>query len=95
MPRTRAHAHPPARARRRLQKSAIVDDGGNSGGEGDFLQHAIVGLLWGSFGPAGAGGEPTRHFVLAVTSRQLLRYCEFSGGPSIKDVFAAAASARC
>jgi hypothetical protein len=68
----------------------LWDSAPSSGGE----VLPLVGLLWESYGALSAanGGDPSRHYIFAVTSRPLLRYFEFSGGPTIEDVFADAAA---
>ena len=68
----------------------LWDSAPSSGGE----VLPLVGLLWESYGSPSAanGGDPSRHYIFAVTSRPILRYFEFSGGPTIEDVFADAAA---
>jgi hypothetical protein len=70
----------------RLWDTASSSSSGGGGGEA----LPIVGLHWEGTGPVSpATGEPTRHFVLAVTGRPL-RYYEFSGGPTVDQVFSGA-----
>lgn len=67
----------------RLWDTAAGSSGGS--GSGDVLP--ITALRWEQYGPPPQpGGEPSKHFVLAITAKPL-RYYEFTGGPTIEAVF--------